>query len=275
MVFISFPTSLTEEEQMLQTKYQKLRKKKKQVAALKNQNSSKNDGDSKLSPTGINAKKSGLSSEIKAKDAKEQAKKLIQSGRISLKPTSDRERGEKSTGFKRSQGLERKLTGLDNARAGYQPFSATHGPGGGFDTGGEDMNPEPVEPPPKKVKNLYDSFVAARDREERGLAKDASDTISPLGRGDKPRQGNTVYVFGFQITEDILKNTFSPIGKIVNISMEVEKVFIIFFREISRLIKIRKRRIFPSSTKIVEKIAILSKKNRENVSLKNYFPLWY
>lgn len=29
------------------------------------------------------------------------------------------------------------------ALSGYQPFSATHGPGGGFDTGGEDMNPEP------------------------------------------------------------------------------------------------------------------------------------
>ena len=46
--------------------------------------------------------------------------------------------------------MERKLTGIsgvgsgtDNAaKASYQPFSATHGPGGGFDTGGEDMNPE-------------------------------------------------------------------------------------------------------------------------------------
>ena len=34
--------------------------------------------------------------------------------------------------------------------AGYQPFSATHGPGGGFDTGGDDMNPDPPEPPPAK-----------------------------------------------------------------------------------------------------------------------------
>jgi len=42
------------------------------------------------------------------------------------------------------------LTGMD-ARAGYQPFSATHGPSGGFDTGGEDTNPEPPEPPVKKV----------------------------------------------------------------------------------------------------------------------------
>ena len=62
----------------------------------------------------------------------------------------EQERTEKYGGFKRSQGLERKLTGIsgvgsgtDNAaKASYQPFSATHGPGGGFDTGGEDMNPE-------------------------------------------------------------------------------------------------------------------------------------
>ena len=62
-------------------------------------------------------------------DAKEQAKKLIRSGNLKLQPLQERDKGEKSTGFKRSQGLERKLTGLDNARAGYQPFSATHGPG--------------------------------------------------------------------------------------------------------------------------------------------------
>ena len=36
MVFLHFPTSLTEEEQMLQRKYAQLRKKKKQLAAIKN-----------------------------------------------------------------------------------------------------------------------------------------------------------------------------------------------------------------------------------------------
>ena len=84
-----------------------------------------------------------------AKDAKEVAKKLIRSGAIaaiqvgspvSLMRKDDRypysarrlspqksvekeakAKAEKSTGFKRSQGLERKLTGLsDGARAGYQ-----------------------------------------------------------------------------------------------------------------------------------------------------------
>merc|ERR1719270_2325476 len=155
--------------------------------------------------------------------AKQQVKKLIQSGRINLQPAqkTDRADAKRASGFKRSQGLERKLTGLDNARAGYQPFSATHGPGGGFDAGGEDMNPEP-EPPKKVTKNLYETFVAARDREERGIVDAAGESMSSLKSSDKPRQGNTVYVFGYQITEDLLKNAFSPLGKIVNISMEVE-----------------------------------------------------
>ena len=91
--------------------------------------------------------------------------------------------------------------------------------------GSDDMNPEPVEPPTKKVKNLYESFVAARDREERGLPSESRESLSSI-KSDKPRQGNTVYVFGYQITEDLLKNAFLHLGKIVNISMEVEKVCI-------------------------------------------------
>ena len=189
-----------------------------------------------------------------AKDAKEAAKKLIRSGAIAaIQKSGDRER----TSFKRSQGLERKLTtvgggvgsmigsstsGPDNAKAGYQPFSATHGPGGGFDTGGEDMNPEPPPeaPPAKKTKNLYESFVHARDREERGLApkgekpgssgllgntmKKGDDQLQgSLKDGPGHRQGNTIYVHGYNITEDLLKATFGSCGKIVNISMEVEK----------------------------------------------------
>jgi len=224
MVFLHLPASLTEEEQMLQQKYAKLRKKK---IALKNHNSSKNESDNKQSNTAAtpaaNPNKKHVANT--AADAKELAKKLIRSGNIKLQQsnTAKAEGGAKAGGFKRSQGLERKLTGLDNARAGYQPFSATHGPGGGFDTGGEDMNPEPVEPPAKKVKNLYDTFVAARDREERGLANDASEALSSL-KTDSRRQGNTIYVFGYQITEELLKKAFASLGgKIVNISMEVEK----------------------------------------------------
>ncbi len=223
MVFLHLPNSMTEEEQMLQSKYVKLRKKKKLVAALKNPTANKTETDIKLLSSSASTTSGPSKKPLSTGDAKEQAKKLIRAGAINLQPSQEKDRGEKSTGFKRSQGLERKLTGLDNARAGYQPFSATHGPGGGFDTGGEDLNVDPVEPPVKKVKNLYDTFVLARDREERGFAPDAAESTSSL-KSDKPRQGNTVYVFGYQITEELLKKAFQPMGKIVNISMEVEKV---------------------------------------------------
>ena len=35
--------------------------------------------------------------------------------------------------------------------------------------------------------------------------------------------GHTVYVYGYGVTEDILRSQFTPYGPIVNISMEVEK----------------------------------------------------
>lgn len=65
--------------------------------------------------------------------------------------------------------------------------------------------------------------MSARDREERGLTE-----VKETGGGGrpeqaKPRQGNTIYVYGYKITEDILKTAFQPFGKIVNVSMEIEK----------------------------------------------------
>lgn len=68
---------------------------------------------------------------------------------------------------------------------------------------------EPV--PAKKVKNLYDSFVSDRDRQERGLT-DSSE-------GGK-RSGNTIYVFGYSITEEIMRSTFEGSGKIVSKGFE-------------------------------------------------------
>ena len=54
----------------------------------------------------------------------------------------------------------------------------------------------PIQSP--KVKNLYESFVSARDREERGLTEKTKNS-------DRPRTGNTVHVFGYSITEDIIR----------------------------------------------------------------------
>ena len=64
--------------------------------------------------------------------------------------------------------------------------------------------------------------MTARDREERGLTEKKEKT-------DKPRVGNTIFVQGFQITEDLLRKAFMNCGLIINISMEVEKELVFDF----------------------------------------------
>ncbi|XP_063226714.1 negative elongation factor E [Bacillus rossius redtenbacheri] len=189
MVYLHFPSNLTEEELMLQTKYAKLKKKKKALQALK-------------SPRPEPERTPQLPKRpAEARDAREVAKKLIKSGAITA-ITKAPKRTEQA-GFKRPRGLERKLSGAERTVSGYQPFSATH--------------PEDAEDNRPKVKNLYESFVSARDREERGLSEKRD------GRVDKPRQGNTIFVSGYKITEDSLKKAFDSCGNIVNVTVEVEK----------------------------------------------------
>lgn len=103
-------------------------------------------------------------------------------------------------------GLERKLIS-DKTVSGYQPFSAVQ----------SEEGPDNPENKPPRIKNLYDTFATARDREERGLTEKARE------KPEKPRQGNTIYVSGYKITEEFLKKHFTTIGNIVNISMEIEK----------------------------------------------------
>lgn len=201
---LHFPNKLTEEEQALMSKYAKLRRKKKQLADI---TKPKQEPEKNISKR-----------PSESKDAKEVAKKLIKTGALrAIKSSLNKEKIKEEKlngGFKRSQGFERKHN-QDRALSSYQPFSATHGPGGGFDTGGEDFEPEITDEQKKtKQKNLYDTFVKERDIEERGLSTEDK---------NKPRQGHTVYVYGYGVTEDILKNQFTPYGPIVNISMEVEK----------------------------------------------------
>jgi len=190
MVYLHFPTNLTEEELMLQTKYAKLKKKKKALQTLKAPRP-------EPERTPQTPKRPA-----EARDAREVARKLLKSGAITA-ITKTPKRPEQA-GFKRPRGLERKLSGTERTVSGYQPFSATH--------------PEDMETDNRpKVKNLYDSFVSARDREERGLTEKRD------GRTDKPRQGNTIFVSGYKITEDFLKKTFHTYGNIVNVTMEIEK----------------------------------------------------
>lgn len=45
----------------------------------------------------------------------------------------------------------------------------------------------------------------------------------------KPKHGNTIFVSGYKIDEDILQKTFSSHGLIVDISMEKEKKYARFY----------------------------------------------
>nr|CAG4646630.1 EOG090X0F8Z [Macrothrix elegans] len=207
MVYLHFPSNLTEEELMLQAKYQKLKKKKKALQALK---------APKVEPE----KTPALKRPAEARDAREVAKKLLKSGAISAIPKPSEK--TETTGFKRSRGLERKLSSSDRAPSGFQPFSASQGSMVSNDD-------HPVqEPRPKKVPNLYENFVPSRDSDtdpkSPGVSKEpsVSPSTSPV-KPERPKTGHTVYVFGYSVTEDILKEAFHSFGNIVNISMEIEK----------------------------------------------------
>lgn len=75
--------------------------------------------------------------------------------------------------------------------------------------------------------SVYQQFASERDREERGLTeKKVHDTSAPTlisHRNEKQRTGNTICVSGNNITEEFLRNQFTTFGKIVNVSMEIEK----------------------------------------------------
>ncbi|XP_012257272.1 negative elongation factor E [Athalia rosae] len=192
MVYLHFPSNLTEEELMLQAKYNKLKRKKKALQALK---TPKPEPERALQipkrPT-------------EARDAREIAKKLIKSGVITA-ITKTPKRPEQS--FKRPRGLERKLNSTEKAVSSYQPFSATQP---------EEDDTEAARP---RVKDLYDSFVSARDQEDRGQPEKQI----PIKVETKPRVGNTIFVCGHKITEDFLRKHFSTFGAIMNVSMETEK----------------------------------------------------
>lgn len=141
-----------------------------------------------------------------ARDAREVAKKLIKSGVI---PAISKQQKQPEQGFKRPRGLERKLIS-DKTVSGYQPFSAVQ----------MDDGPDNPENKPPRIKNLYDTFANARDREERGLGEKQQQ------KPDKPRQGNTIYVTGYKINEEFLRKHFATFGNIINISMEIEKKYV-------------------------------------------------
>lgn len=187
---------------MLHEKYNKLKRKKKALQDLK---------APKPEPERM---PQAPKRPTEARDAREVAKKLIKSGVITAPKMS--KRSEQS--FKRPRGLERKLNSTEKTVCSYQPFSA-------MQTEDEELE---VEKRPR-VKGLYDNFVSAKktddaitnDNNKQSLSSPLS--LSSSKNETKPRAGNTIFVFGYKISEDYLKKHFSSFGNILNISMEAEK----------------------------------------------------
>ncbi|KAG7311436.1 hypothetical protein JYU34_002480 [Plutella xylostella] len=194
MVYLHFPVNLTEEELMLQAKYQKLKKKKKALQALK---APKQEPEKPVLPK----------RPTEARDAREIARKLIKSGAIQAIKSPPPQ--PQNATFKRPRaGRERKLSGSAGATGGvasYQPFSASQEP------------PPPEEKSSPRVKYLYDSFVTAREKEEKGNRTPASsstaggETPTPVAR--PPIVNNTVLIIGPNLSEDLMRRrlaTYEP-----------------------------------------------------------------
>ncbi|CAH0404856.1 unnamed protein product [Chilo suppressalis] len=187
MVYLHFPSNLTEEELMLQAKYQKLKKKKKALQALK---APKQEPEKPILPK----------RPTEARDAREIARKLIKSGAIQAIKSPPPP--PQNATFKRPRaGRERKLSGSAGVTGGvasYQPFSASQEP------------PPPEEKPSPRVKYLYDSFVTARDKEEKGPRNTNTGGEVPNTAVIK---SCTLQVAGTRITEEVIRRrlaTFEP-----------------------------------------------------------------
>uniref|UniRef100_UPI00358F4B67 negative elongation factor E isoform X2 n=1 Tax=Myxine glutinosa TaxID=7769 RepID=UPI00358F4B67 len=216
-MLISCP--LTEEEEVLQKKFARLKKKKKAAVALKKQNAVNANAQ-----TGI---KRSLSDQpiVDSATATEQAKRLVKSGAISAIKVEN-----KSSGFKRSRMLEGKLKDPEKEKAPtFQPFQRV--------VSSEDDASESASRKPQ-MKNLYDSFVSASGQSqgdgpgeklqdvdtesERKWQRDHDPPFRSFSYSERrePRRGNTIYVFGRGITTEILQSTFSTFGNILNITLE-------------------------------------------------------
>jgi negative elongation factor E len=207
MVYIHFPSNLTEEELMLQTKYQKLKKKKKAIQALK---TPKNDSEKPL----ISKRPAD------ARDAREVARKLLKSG--SIQPIQKPQTKQDQTSFKRPKGQERKRPPTENNVSLYHPFNSQ-----------PEDTPAERETSSTRIHDLYQQYKNL-DREERdftekkpSLDSPSSSTSSALSTNtrelDKTRPKNTICISGQSLTEEYLKRHFNKFGSIALLSMEIEK----------------------------------------------------
>ncbi|XP_032940087.1 negative elongation factor E [Catharus ustulatus] len=229
---LTLPPALTDEEEALQKRFAKLRKKRKALVALKKQQSS--SGSS--AQGGI---KRSMSDQppVDTATATEQAKLLVKSGAISAIKAEN-----KNSGFKRSRTLEGKLKDPEKGPTPtFQPFQRS--------VSADDDSQESRRP---QRKSLYESFVSASERlrepepgargepPERGerrldwdpepeTPEERRERDGAFRRSDSfperrpPRKGNTLYVHGAELSPELLRGAFGPFGAIIDLSMDTPR----------------------------------------------------
>lgn len=168
------------------------------------------------------------------------ARKLFKSGAIPAIQKPQMKQDQMS--FKRPKGQERKRVIPESNVASYQPFSATQPDGFQGATSSLDRDTNRVHNCKSKRNSnfihsryksdhfisisVYQQIATERDREERGLTeKKPTEALPTLAthRTEKQRTGNTICVSGNNVTEEFLRTQFTIFGKIVSVSMEIEK----------------------------------------------------
>ncbi|XP_072176336.1 negative elongation factor E-like [Diadema setosum] len=200
---MGYSNKLTEEEEMLQKKFAKLRKKKKAIQQLRQ---SKSNPQTPTTPQPTATKRAA---ETSKEDARELAKKILAAQQAKQTKQENKEKG-----FKRSRNLEKRLRDPDKSSGApaYQPFNASGSSPRGSDdhssSSGGDM---------KKHKGLYDRFVSKGTLEDE--KRESNQEMSFSGR----KRGNTIYVYCPKINQELCKETFSKFGSIANISLEPDR----------------------------------------------------
>ncbi|KAK9503591.1 hypothetical protein O3M35_010119 [Rhynocoris fuscipes] len=214
MVFLHFPTNLTEEENMLQAKYEKLKRKKKALQTLK----APVREPERLTPI--------KRPQTEGRDAREIAQKLIKSGAIAaIKKQNKR---DETSGFKRPGGGRSGTSErVRPENSGHHPFFNPNSISASVNKAGVDtklydrLTPSTRDidyppPPSRPVQNVQKS--SSTSMETNRVQPPSSGVTNPPVTG-----GTTLFVQGHKINTQLLEKAFSDYGTIVNISMESDK----------------------------------------------------
>jgi len=223
MGFMTFPTHLTEEEKLLQHKYQKLKRKRKQIQELKNPKTEVVPTPPVIIPS---VKRVSLTDKDTPKaDAKEVAKKLLKSGAIAAIKVPEK----KDAGFVRKRTVSDRV---GDRPGGYKPFSHSTSVDGSdsddvFSGNPSDPNPAPEYSAKYGYRSGQGSYVSPKDAEviarEETIRERKREGKAHYVNRDVPNHGNTVYIRGSGLTESSIRRTFSVHGTIGAIAVETEK----------------------------------------------------